>query len=108
VYLFASVGGAIGGTAAVYLHGGAAYLFAASTLAEHRGRGVQGALIAARLALAIERGADLAFTVTAAGSTSQRNFERRGFQPVYSQALLIKQFADHAAARSPVSRIPAM
>jgi GNAT superfamily N-acetyltransferase len=70
---------------------GAAWL-AASTLPALRGRGVQGALIAARLAAARDAGCDLAFAGTAPGSASQRNFERCGFAPVYSQALLVKRF----------------
>jgi GNAT superfamily N-acetyltransferase len=91
-YFFAGVGGATAGTAAVYSHDSTAYLFATSTLEAHRRRGVQRALIAARLAFAREGGCDLAFTVTAPGSASQRNFERYGFRPVGSQALLIKRF----------------
>lgn len=93
VYFFASQGGTVAGTGAVELNGKTAYLFAASTLAAHRGRGVQSALIDARLALARERGCDLAFTATEAGSGSQRNFERHGFRPAYSQARLTKRFA---------------
>jgi N-acetylglutamate synthase-like GNAT family acetyltransferase len=92
VYFFASTGGAIAGTAAVHCHASTARLFAASTLAAYRGQGAQSALIAARLAFARDNGCDLAFASTAAGSASQRNFERHGFRPVYSQALLIKCF----------------
>jgi GNAT superfamily N-acetyltransferase len=91
-YFFASIGGAPAGTAAVHIEGATAHFFAASTQSPFRGRGAQGALIAARLAFARESGCDLAFTATAAGSASQRNFERCGFRPVYSQALLIKYF----------------
>jgi GNAT superfamily N-acetyltransferase len=91
-YFFASIGSATAGTAAVFLHGNTGYLFAASTLGAYQRRGAQSALIAARLAFARERGCDLAFSGTAAGSASQRNFERHGFRPVGSQALLIKRF----------------
>ncbi|APR79354.1 acetyltransferase [Minicystis rosea] len=92
VYFVASIGAAIAGTAALFLHGPIAYFFAASTLAAHRGRGVQAALIQARLAFARNAGCDLACTGAAAGSASHRNFERMGFSPAYSQALLIKDF----------------
>lgn len=92
MYLFASIGGAVVGTAGLRFHGRTAHLFAASTQAAARGRGAQRALIEARLALARARGCDLAFTATAAGSASQRNFERRGFLRVYSRALMIKRF----------------
>jgi GNAT superfamily N-acetyltransferase len=73
-----------------------AYFFAASTVPAFRGRGVQGALIEARLALAAEAGCDLGYTVTAAGSASQRHFERAGFIPAYSQALLVKPYSTRA------------
>jgi GNAT superfamily N-acetyltransferase len=91
-YFFALAGGEIAGTAAVFVHGSTAHLFAASTLPAHRGRGAQGALIRARLACARDAGCDLIFTGTAAGSPSQRNMERHGFFPVYSQALMMKRF----------------
>jgi hypothetical protein len=91
-YFFALIDGVIAGTAATYFHGGAARLFAGSTLPAHRGRGVQGALIQARLAHAARAGADLVFAEAEAGSTSQRNLERSGLAMVYSQALMIKRF----------------
>jgi ribosomal protein S18 acetylase RimI-like enzyme len=91
-YFTGTVAGVVAGAAALHVHGPTAYFFAASTLAAFRGRGVQGALIAARLALAAEAGCDLGYTVTAAGGASQRNFERAGFAPAYSQALLVKRF----------------
>jgi GNAT superfamily N-acetyltransferase len=93
VYLTAAVGGAVAGGGALHLHGATAHLFADSTLPALRGRGVQGALVAARLALARDAGCDLAFAATAPGSASQRNFERAGFSPAYSQALLMKTFS---------------
>jgi GNAT superfamily N-acetyltransferase len=92
VYFTATVAGTVAGGAALGIHGGAAHFFADSTLPAFRGRGVQGALIAARLSHAREVGCDLACAATAAGSASQRNFERAGFAPAYSQALLIKPF----------------
>lgn len=93
VYSMGYRGGELGGTGALHLHGGTGYLFAASTRPAHRGRGVQTALIQARLAWAEEAGCDVAFTRTEPGSASQRNFERLGFSPAYSLALLVKRFA---------------
>jgi GNAT superfamily N-acetyltransferase len=92
VYYLASCEGVPAGGAGLYVRGRTGYLFAASTLAAHRGRGVQAALIVARLAAARDAGCELVFTGTAPGSASQRNFERLGFAPVYSQALLRRSF----------------
>ncbi len=97
-YLTATLSGVVAGSGALYRHGGAAHFFADSTLSPARGRGVHGALIAARLAIARDRGCDLAFAGTEAGSASQRNFERWGFAPVYSQALLVKPFEGERTA----------
>lgn len=97
-YFFAELGGSIAGTGGVYVHrapgagAASAYLFATSVPVAQRGRGAQGALIDARLVLAQAAGCDLAFSRTMPGSASQRNFERRGFRPVYSRALLEKRF----------------
>ncbi|WP_437923804.1 GNAT family N-acetyltransferase [Sorangium sp. So ce291] len=91
-YFFASTAGVIAGTGALYVHERTALLFAGSTHGAHRGQGVQRALIDARLAHARDAGCDLAFSVAQAGSTSQRNLERAGLVPAYSQALLVKSF----------------
>jgi len=91
-YFFATIGGAAAGTAGLRIHGSTAHFFATSTLPAARGRGVQAALIDHRLEVARARGCDLAFTATEAGSASQRNFERRGFRPVYSRALMTKRY----------------
>jgi GNAT superfamily N-acetyltransferase len=73
-------------------HVGTAGLFGASTLPGARGRGVQAALVHARLAAAQVAGCDLAVTRTSPGSPSQRNLERLGFRPVYSRARMVKKF----------------
>jgi len=92
-YFFASIAGVVAGTAGVNLHEGTAGLFGASTLPGARGRGVQTALVHARLAAAQQAGCDLAFTRTSPGSSSQHNLERLGFRPVYSRARMAKSFA---------------
>ncbi|WP_437676894.1 GNAT family N-acetyltransferase [Sorangium sp. So ce131] len=92
-YFFASLtDGSVAGVGAVCVHERVALLFAGATLEAHRGRGVQRALIDARVAYARDVGCDLAYSVAEAGSTSQRNLERAGLVAVYSQAMLIKSF----------------
>ena len=66
-------------------------LSGAATLPQFRGRGVQTAVLHARLKLAAEEGCDLAVTVTRGGTTSQRNAERLGFRVAYSKATVIKE-----------------
>jgi GNAT superfamily N-acetyltransferase len=92
-YFFATIEGVVVGTGGVNLHAGTAGLFGASTLQGARGRGVQTALVHARLAAAQHAGCDLAFARTSPGSPSQRNLERLGFRPVYSRARMAKSFA---------------
>lgn len=63
----------------------------AGTLTEFRGRGLQTALIHARLREAARSGCEFAVVVTQGGSASQRNCERLGFRVAYSKATVIKQ-----------------
>ena len=84
----ASVDGEPAGGSALELRDGMATLFATSTVAALRRRGVQGALIAARVAHARALGADLAVVITDPGSDSQRNLEtHHGFRVAYTTAL---------------------
>ena len=76
------------GAAALARHAGVASLFGASTRPCCRNRGVQAALLAARLADAAAAGCDLAMAHTEPGSPSQRNVERLGFRLAYTKALL--------------------
>jgi ribosomal protein S18 acetylase RimI-like enzyme len=62
----------------------------AGTLAEFRGRGLQTALLRARLAADAAAGCEYAVVVTQAGTTSQRNCERLGFRLAYSKVTVIK------------------
>lgn len=66
-------------------------LCGAGTLAPYRGRGLQTALLRARMAAALEAGCEFAVVVTQGGTTSQRNAERLGFQVAYSKVTVIKQ-----------------
>lgn len=74
------------------IHRGVASLGGAGTLPEFRNRGVQTALILARLEVAAESGCDLAMVATGLDTVSQRNVERRGFQMVYRRSKLIREW----------------
>lgn len=65
-------------------------LCGAGTLTDCRGRGLQTALLRARMAAAAEAGCDYAAVVTQGGTTSQRNAERLGFRVAYSKVTVIK------------------
>ncbi|MFY9948810.1 MAG: GNAT family N-acetyltransferase [Candidatus Sulfotelmatobacter sp.] len=65
-------------------------LCGAGTMAEYRGRGLQTALLNARLAAAAAAGCEYAVVVTQGGSASQRNCERLGFRVAYSKVTVIK------------------
>ena len=62
----------------------------ASTRVAYRRRGVQRALIEARVAEAHRLGCDLAVVLTEPGSHSQRNLQRAGFALAYTKVTLIK------------------
>ena len=87
---FAWIDGQPAGGGGMYVHEGVAELGGASTRPEFRRRGVQTALLHARLAAAREQGCDLAMAMTSPGSASQRNIERVGFQLAYTKATMIQ------------------
>jgi ribosomal protein S18 acetylase RimI-like enzyme len=66
-------------------------LCGAGTQVEFRGRGLQTALLQARMRAATEAGCEYAVVVTQGGTTSQRNAERLGFRVAYSKVTVIKQ-----------------
>jgi GNAT superfamily N-acetyltransferase len=74
------------GSASVMILGATAVLGGAATLPAFRRRGVQRALIEARLALAARAGCELAVVTADPGSSSGRNAERTGFQLVCNHA----------------------
>jgi len=81
--------GVIAGGATMRVAEGVAQ-FGAATAPAHRRRGVQTALIAARVADAAVAGCDLAIVTTQPGSKSQQNLQRRGFELLYTRAVLVK------------------
>jgi GNAT superfamily N-acetyltransferase len=70
---------------ALSIYQGIALLAGASTVPEHRSRGLQAALLQARIAYAREHDCDLAMMVCEAGSNSQRNSERQLFRIAYTR-----------------------
>jgi GNAT superfamily N-acetyltransferase len=81
----ARVDGEVAGGGTLTMHEGVAGLFGASTLPAFRKRGVQTALLQARLAHAVEAGCDLAACLAQPGSISQRNVMRQGFAVLYTR-----------------------
>jgi predicted GNAT family acetyltransferase len=67
---------------------GIAQLTGAATVPAQRRRGVQTALLTARLADAVAAGCDLAVVTTSPGSRSQHNVQRNGFDLLYTRAVL--------------------
>lgn len=66
-------------------------LCGAGTQSAFRGRGLQTALLRARMAAAVKAGCEYAVVVTRGGTTSQRNAGRLGFRVAYSKVTVIKQ-----------------
>jgi GNAT superfamily N-acetyltransferase len=83
---FARLDGKFAGGATLALRGRIAGLFGASTLPQFRNRGVQTALLQARMQRAAEQGCELAMSLALPGSASQRNITRRGFRTLYTRA----------------------
>ncbi|MFI6322812.1 GNAT family N-acetyltransferase [Nonomuraea sp. NPDC050556] len=82
--------GAFAGGASMRVTDGIAQLTGAATAPEHRRRGVQSALLSARLAAAASAGCDLAVVTTQPGSKSQQNAHRQGFSLLYTRAVLVR------------------
>jgi GNAT superfamily N-acetyltransferase len=82
--------GIVAGGASMRMSEGVAQLTGAATAPAHRRRGVQTALLSARLADAARAGCDVAVVTTQPGSKSQQNVQRRGFHLLYTRAVLVK------------------
>jgi GNAT superfamily N-acetyltransferase len=85
VCFLAELDGQPGAAGVLSLHEGVALFGGASTVPEMRRRGLQAALLQARMHYAANHGCDLAMMVTEAGSQSQRNAERTGFRIAYTR-----------------------
>jgi GNAT superfamily N-acetyltransferase len=88
----ARVGGRAAGGAALGIRGSVAGLFGASTLPEFRNRGIQSALVRARLAAAKAAGCEWAMCIAQPGTTSHRNMEREDFGVAYTRVKFQKEF----------------
>jgi GNAT superfamily N-acetyltransferase len=82
---------AVAGGGSLHVADGVAQLAGAATAPAHRRRGVQTALLAARLADAAGAGCDIAVVTTQPGSRSQHNVQRRGFELLYTRAVLVRR-----------------
>ena len=82
--------GVVAGCASLRVCDGVAQLCGAATAPAHRRRGVQTALLAARLADAARQGCDIAVVTTQPGSKSQQNVQRQGFELLYTRAILVR------------------
>jgi ribosomal protein S18 acetylase RimI-like enzyme len=82
--------GILAGGATMRLAEGVAQLTGAATAPAHRRRGIQTALLSARLADATAAGCDVAVIVTQPGSKSQQNAQRQGFDLLYTRAVLVR------------------
>ena len=83
---------AIAGGGSLRISDGLAQFSGAATLPAHRRRGVQSALLRARLLDAANRGCDLAVVTTEPASKSQENAQRAGFTLLYPRAILVRPF----------------
>ena len=83
--------GTIAGGGAARISNRLAQLAGAATLPAHRRRGVQSALLRARLLDAARQGCDLAIVTTEPGSKSQENVQRAGFVLLYARAVLVRR-----------------
>jgi GNAT superfamily N-acetyltransferase len=74
-----------GAAGSLCIHDGVALFAGAATIPQMRRRGLQAALLQERMQYAFDHGCDLAMMVAEAGSDSQRNAERQGFQIAYTR-----------------------
>ena len=93
----ARLGGEVAGSAGLSVAetplGRVGELYIASTLPAFRGRGVQTALLRARLAAAKAAGCALAVVMARPANTSARNTERAGFRLAFTKATFARPFA---------------
>ena len=78
----AEVDGLVVGTGVLHTHHRVGWLRAGTVLPEYRGRGIQGALIAARVRRARELGCELVGASANQGGSSARNVRRAGMEDV--------------------------
>jgi len=85
VCFLAEADGEPGAAGVLCMHEGVALFGGSSTVPELRRRGMQSALLEARMRYAFDHGCDLAMMAAMPGSNSQRNVERKGFHIAYTR-----------------------
>jgi len=73
-----------GGSAAMLLHRGGGLLFSGSVIPSHRGRGLQPALLAARLLHGLDRGVTAFFSQSSLQGSSADNLREAGFRRLWT------------------------
>ena len=86
----ARIDGQLAGGGSLRIDGDVAQFSGAGTLPAFRRRGVQSALLRARLADAARAGCEVGVIVTQPASPSQHNAQRAGFSLLYARQLLVK------------------
>jgi len=81
----AELDGKPGAAGVLAIHEGVALFGGSATVPEMRRRGLQAALLEARMRYASDHECDLAMMVAEVGSNSQRNAERKGFRVAYTR-----------------------
>jgi len=83
--------GVVAGAGSMGICDGVAQLCGAATAPVYPRRGIQTALLSSRLADAARQGCDIAVVTTQPGSKSQQNVQRRGFELLYTRAILVRE-----------------
>ena len=83
--------GTLAGGAELRITDGIAQFAGAATAPQHRRHGIQTALLNARLSAAEAASCDIAVILTQPGSKSEQNSQRRGFELLYTRAVLVKE-----------------
>src|SRR5690606_28872126 len=90
VTFVARLEGRVVGVGACEIRDEVSAIFGMSTLDGYRRRGIQQALLAARLNLAAERGAKIATIGSRPGVATERNVMRMGFTVAYTKVVLVR------------------
>lgn len=89
----ARIDGEPAGAASLRRDGAIAQMCGAATLPAFRRRGIQTALLQHRLTDSRKAGCKLAVITTQPGSKSQENSQRRGFELLYTRAVLVREWS---------------
>lgn len=89
--VLAWLGGEPAGGGALATHDNIAVIYGASTLPRFRRKGVQSEIMRSLVAFAAQ--AELIYSLTTPGSTSQHNLERHDFRVAYTRLLLVKELS---------------